>query len=688
MHTLTAYTNRISPFHLLRGPAGTTRAILRPLLVLLLALATACARQTPANAPEPEIVPDTFARPLLRPVPVPAPYRAALERGTRATSGAPGPRYWQQRVSYRIEAELDPASRTLRGSERIVYRNRSPDTIADVVLNLYQNVFSEGVPRNRPVDLTGGSTLERVAVEGRPLEAHALAEIPVERGDTAAPVGYAVDGTLARLVLPRPLLPGDSTTLEISWHYTVPAVGAFRTAWEDALGGRVFQIGQWYPQIATYDDLRGWDATPYLGDGEFYLEYGDWEVALTLPAGWLVGATGELLNPAEVLTEETRRRLRQALATDSTTHVVTEADLAAGRGTRNSRGTLTWRFRARDVRDFAWVASDRYVWDVARATIEGAAGTRYVPVHAFYRPGAPGWQDAARYGRHAVSFFSELLVPYPYPQVTVAEGPIYGMEYPQLVFIARPQRPEDLYAVIAHEVGHEWFPMLVGQDEASYAWMDEGLATFHEDSARAVFYPGSDPWSGDRDRYLRVSGSEREVPLMRHTDLVDPYGARTVAAYSKPGTLLRSLRAVLGDSIFTSALRAYAREWLLKHPTPWDFFATVEGASGRDLDWFWYPWWWETGTLDQAIRAVAQPDSQTVTITVADLGDIPVPTRLVVTAENGATTAAEIPIEVWTVDRRREATLSLPVFGRVVRVEIDPDRLFPDVDRTNDVWAP
>jgi hypothetical protein len=309
-------------------------------------------------------------------------------------------------------------------------------------------------------------------------------------------------------------------------------------------------------------------------------------------------------------------------------------------------------------------------------------------VNVFYRPGAPGWREAARYGRHAISFFSDLLLPYPYPQLTISEGPIYGMEYPQLVFIARPEQAEDLYAVIAHEIGHEWFPMLVGQDEARYAWMDEGFTTFHEDTARAVFYPGSDSWSGDRDRYLRVAGSEREVPLMRHTDLVDPYGARTVAAYSKPGTLLRSLRAIVGDSVFTIAMRTYAREWRLKHPTPWDFFATVERVSGRDLDWFWYPWWWEAGTLDQAITSVEQPDSQTVKITIADLGDIPVPTRLVVTAENGATTAADIPIEVWTTDRRREATLSLPVFGRVMRVEIDPEQLYPDVERENNVWVP
>lgn len=660
--------------------------------VLLSLLLPACAPAGPRAAPEPEIVPDTFLRPLLRPVPVPAPYREALERETRSPSGAPGPRYWQQRVRYRIDAELDPRNELLRGSETVVYRNQSPDTLRDVVLNLYQNIFSQGVPRNRYVQITGGMTLERVEAGGQALPERTSAEIPTLRSPPAdAPVGYAVQGTLGRLVLPRPLLPGDSTVLRIAWHYTVPPAGTFRTAWEDALGGRVFQVAQWYPQVATYDDLRGWDATPYLGDGEFYLEYGDWEVNLTLPAGWLVGATGELQNPDAVLSAEARSRLAAALRSDSSTHVVTAGDVAAGRITRGGAGKLTWRFRARNVRDFAWVASDRYAWDVVPVTIPAdtatGAGARVVPVNALYRPGAPGWEQAALYGRHATHFFSELLIPYVYPQITVSEGPVFGMEYPQLVFIARPSDPADLYAVIAHEIGHQWFPMAVGSPEARYAWMDEGFTTYDENRAREDFFAGSDPWATELARYLSVAGTEAEVPLMRHTDLVSPYGARTVAAYSKPAVLLRALGAVMGDSAFRAGMREYAHTWLGKHPQPWDFFHTMERAAGRALDWFWYPWWWETGTLDLAVGAVEQPDTASVVVTVEDRGQIPVPAAVVVTGENGIRVAAEIPIEVWTVDRRRVATLTLPFPGRATRVEIDPDGFFPDMDRSNNVWT-
>jgi hypothetical protein len=653
-----------------------------------LALLAACApgARSDTQTPAPETAARDTTRRWLRPVPTTQAYRRALAAGTRAATGAPGPRYWQQGVSYRIRAELDPRTAELRGSERIVYRNRSPDTLATVVLNLYQNIFTETARRNRVAPNTGGVTLERVAAQGR-----ALAEQPASRIGVTAVVdspaaGYAVQGTLARLVLPRPLLPGDSAVLEVDWRHKVPPAGTFRTAYEDALGGRAFNVAQWYPQVAVYDDVNGWDATPYLGDGEFYLEWGDFDVSITVPAGHLVGATGTLANPEEVLSGQTRERLARAAQSDSVVHVVAEGDL--GRATARRTGKLTWRFRAENVRDFAFAASDRYLWDAARAAVPAGegGGARSALVHAFYRPGAPGWERAWRYGQHAIEYFSRLLVPYLYPQVTVAEGPIGGMEYPMLVFIPRPREAEALQAVIAHEVGHEWFPMMVGQDEAAYAWMDEGLTTFHEDQAAADFFPGAEPPRlGTAEAYLRVAGRDNEVPLMRHTDLVSPYGARTVAAYGKPATMLVALRAVLGQPAFDRAMRTYAREWLLKHPTPWDFFATFERVAGRDLDWFFQPWWFETGVMDQAIASVRQVEGG-VEVTLRDLGDVPMPATVVVTTGNGTMVEGEVPVEEWA--GTRTATVSLPASGRLVRVEIDPRRLFPDADRSNNLWEP
>jgi hypothetical protein len=618
----------------------------------------------------------------VRTVPVPADFETAIARGTRSESGAPGPRYWQQRVRYEIEAELDPKSTTLRGAERIVYQNNSPDTLGTIVLHLYQNVFSEGVQRNRAVQITGGTTLERVAVGGQALAARAV---------NASGPGYSVQGTIGRVTLPRPLLPGDSTVLEIEWQQKVPPAGTFRTAWQDALGGRAFQVAQWYPQIAVYDDVHGWDASPYLGDGEFYLEYGDFDVAITVPAGWLVGATGELQNAAEVLTSEARRRLTAALASDSITHVVTEADLGANNATQPAEaGQLTWRFRAENVRDFAFATSDRYVWDATRARVPAAepgGPARTVAVHALYRPGAPHWEKAARFGQHTLELFSRDLGPYLYPQLTIAEGSVGGMEYPQFVFIGKPEQERSLYGVIAHEVAHQWLPMMVGPAEAAYAWLDEGFASYYDALATADFYrEAADPLAAERRGYLAVAGKREEVPMMRHTDLVSPYGARTVAAYRKPAVMLGALRTLLGDSSYTAALDTFMGEWLLKHPTPWDFFHTVERVSGRNLDWFFEPWYFTTGVLDQAISSVDTSTAGMVQVTVRDLGSNPMPAYVVATLADGQTVTATVPVETW-LGGARSATVTLAAPSPVVRVEIDPEQRFPDVDRKNNVWT-
>ncbi|MDQ3388713.1 MAG: M1 family metallopeptidase [Gemmatimonadota bacterium] len=666
------------------------------LAVLLLSVTASCASGARPGALAPEAG-DTATRHLLRPVPESEAFEAAQARGTRSESGAPGPRYWQQEVSYNITAVLDPRSAILRGNERIIYRNRSPAAISSIVLNLYQNIFSAGVPRNRFAPITGGVTLERVAAQGRTLSAlepreictpGAAATCIMREPRSDAPLGYAVQGTLGRIVLPRPIASGDSAVLEIAWRHRVPPAPTFRTAYEDALGGRALLVAQWYPQVATFDDLRGWDATPYLGDGEFYLEYGDFDVALTLPAGWLVGATGVLQNPEEVLTREVLGRLESALERDSVTHVVTEADLAAGTATV-AGGNLTWRFRAERVRDFAFATSDRYLWDVAAAEIPGEGMTSArIPVHALYRAGAEEWEEAARYGEHATRLFSQELVPYPYPQITIAEGPISGMEYPQIVFIHRASSARALYGVIAHEIAHEWFPMLVGSDEAAHAWMDEGTATYYEAMGLADQFPeGENPFLADMAAYLSVAGSDQEVPLMRHTDLVTPYGARTLAAYTKPGVLLRTLRGILGDTVYQEAIRTYAREWSYRHPTPWDFFNTVERVSGTELDTFFYPWWFETGTLDYAVSDVDASEPGTVRVTIRDLGEIPGAVPVEVTANNGAMTRAVLPIELWSEDRLRSTTLTVPLAGTPVRVVIDPEFLFPDVNRENNVWT-
>jgi hypothetical protein len=620
----------------------------------------------------------TRPRDAIRPMPVPRAVDFAIRAGTRTADGRPGANLWQQRVDYRIDAEIDPATARVQGVETIVYRNNSPAALPFLVFNLYQNAFSQGVQRVRRVPLTGGITLERVLVEG----------VAARAGEGPAP-SYQIDGTLMALQLPRPVPPGGRIAIEIAWRFTVPPVGAPRTAHDRK---EAFVVAQWYPQVAAYDDVKGWHTLPYWTNGEFYLEYGDFEVSLTAPEGWLVGATGMLENPDEVLTDAALARLNQAASQEEVVHVITADDHEANNVTlRQPGGQLTWRFRARNVRDFAFAMSNRYLWDAAAAVLPDAMGDGRpdtVMVHALYRPRATGWRDAARFVRHAINFNAQRWHPYPYPHITAAEGPIGGMEYPMLVFIGAPADPQALYEVLAHEVTHQWWPMLVGSNETEYAWQDEGLATYVENLAVKDRFPQSDPFDLSLRTYLSIAGSDQERPSMREADLYGIGNQYSIATYTKPGTLFRSLGVIVGERTLHAALRVYVDRWKFRHPTPWDFFNTVEDVTGRDLDWFWVPWFYETAVLDQAIATVdIRPwaGGERVMVLVEDQGGAPMPVPLVFTTATGETRRIDLPVEPWLEGKVRQL-VTVDLSGRVQRIEIDPDRRLPDIDRADNAW--
>lgn len=667
-------------------------------LLVSIVFAAACMPSPSPYTPTPDAQAVPAARPdslaprwSVRPIPVSPAFERAVEARTRTLIGRPGPRYWQQRLRYEIDAELNPETAELRGRESVTYFNQSPDTLGILVLHLYQNLFEPGARRTSEVPVTDGITIEQVTVGGREAREAELDAVP----QTAEPV-YFIQGTLMVLRLPAPLLPNDTVSFDMAWHFTVPPDGAPRTGHRDH---SIYNVAQWYPQVAVYDDVNGWDFQPYLGAGEFYLEYADFDVSITVPEGWLVGATGVLMNEAEVLTEETRGRLRRAMETDEVVRVVQEGDRGAGRATQQSPGgQLTWRFTARDVRDFAFATSDRYLWDATHATVPqpGAGPSAPVAIHAFYPPEAPAWRDAARFTAHAISFHSRQVYPYIYPQMTSAMGPVFGMEYPMLTFVEDVPQPELLYEVINHEVAHEWFPMMVGSNESVFAWQDEGLATYMEHDATRDMFPEQTPVRSDVDRYLTIAGSDMEVPIMREADRFSfhPFFTpdelpRIVAAYSKPAIMLRALQSVIGPETMNQALREYVNRWLLKHPTEHDFFATVEDVAGQDLDWFWNPVWYETAVLDQAIVDVRVEErggaGERVFVTIEDRGDAPMPAPLVITLADGTTVESLVPVDVWLAGRR-SYTETVDVPGRVTRVEIDPNIAFPDVERADNVW--
>jgi hypothetical protein len=651
-------------------------------LLVLLALAGCSSGRTGSSSPEPAAGPagTATATATARAMEVPAmeAFDLAVAKETRLRSGAPGPRYWQQWADYRLEAELNPVSKRLTGTSAIRYHNRSPDTLRTVYVQLLHNIFAPGSRHNTDIPwAVEGYDLSKVAAQGSTLGAGA--------GEGA---GYEVDGTVMRIRLPKPLVPGGSADLEFAYRIRIPPDGAPRGGQD----GEVYYLSYWYPQMAVYDDVNGWQTDQYYGNAEFYMGYGNYDVALTVPAGWLVTSTGALTNAPEVLSGQTRARLDSAMSAKEVVHVVAEADRGAGKATTaGAEGKLTWRFRAENVRDVAWGASANYLWDATNAAVgdadgDGSADT--TRVEAFWRPEmrTSHWDQAARYARHSVQFLSQYLWPYPYPHMTAVDGPTScgGMEYPMMTCIGGQWDTLNMYEVVVHEIAHMWHPMLVGSDEKRFAWMDEGFAQFDQSQAMPDFFKGYDDEAENREPYLNLAIAGGEVELMHHGDRYPNYNAYGTASYYKTATVLVALRGVLGKDTFEKAFKEYGRRWEYKHPTPYDFFNTVEDVAGRDLSWFWRTWFFETWKLDQAIDTVATA-GDSLEVVVSNRGRAPMPVHLVVTRSEGQPQTVEIPVSVWLTGVKR-TTVRISREPAIKTIEIDPEREFPDIDRGNGMW--
>jgi len=625
----------------------------------------------------------TPSRPIPGPV-VPPPYfREAVARGTRSSDGRPGPNYWQVYSEYDIDARLDPVEGLLSGSETIRFLNRSPVDLPVIALFLHQNIHAEGVPRNRSVEVTGGVRLDRVASGGRDLLSEEATQGP----------GYVVDGGVMMIRLPEPVPSGGSVDLEIDWSFLVPQNGVGRMGHS---GGEMYFLAYWFPKVAVFDDLRGWDAEPYKG-AEFYEGYGDYRVSLTVPNEWTVMATGALQNAEEVYTAQTRSRMEAALGADTLIQIATRDDREANLVTETSpTGALTYRFQAQNVRDFTWTGSNAQLWTGTSARVpdrDGDGRDDRVAIHSFWREyRAPLWADQALYAKHSIEYESRYTgFSYPWPHMTSVEGADIiggGMEFPMFTLMGTYQdrAPFSLYSVTAHELAHMWIPMIVGANEKRHAWMDEGSTSFLENQTEPDYWHDiADQDAEDMEEYLLVARAEMEQSMMRHHDYYEPGPAGGIASYQKPASLLVTLRSLLGEEAFMEAYRSFIRDWSFKHPSPWDFFNTFERVSGRDLDWFWTSWYYETWVLDQKVESVNKVGQETV-ITVGDEGFVPMPARVRISLSDGGTLEREVPVTHWLTGAV-SAEIRIPASaGAVVRVEIDPDHGFPDVDRSDNVW--
>lgn len=607
----------------------------------------------------------------------------------RSGTGAAGPAYWQNRADYKINATLDDQQDLLTGEVEITYTNNSPDRLPFLWLYLDQNLFS---PTSRGALTTPlkGSRFGNGALGG----GIQVQSVSIEKNKKLSKADYLITDTRLQIKLLEAMNPnGDVQKIKIAFSFPVPAYGSDRMGTLDADHGRIYEIGQWYPRMCVYDDIDGWNTLPYLGAGEFYLDYGDFEYNITVPANHIVVGSGELLNPTEVLTNEQINRMAQATNSDKTVMIRSKSEVGDAKSRPTGKDKLTWKFRIRNARDVAWASSKAFVWDACRINLPSGKKCLAQSVYPSESATDDSWNRSTEYAKGCIEHYSEKWMEYPYPTATNVAGTVGGMEYPGIVFCGYKSRKGSLWGVTDHEFGHTWFPMIVGSDERKYGWMDEGLNTFINSLSTQEFHNGE--YANTLDLFsnmhlmapvLFAPGSD---PIMTIPEVVQEMNLGW-AAYYKPAIGLQMLREqVLGAERFDYALRTYLNRWAYKHPTPFDFFKTMENASGENLGWFWKGWFFENWKIDQGVKEVNYTDEDPkkgAMITIENLEQWAMPVTAEIKFQSGKKERVKLPVEIW--QRGDTWTFKHPSTEPIESVSLDPDRKLPDINPRNNIWKP
>ena len=639
----------------------------------------------------------------------------------RNASGAPGYKYWQQRADYVIEASLDTVDHVIKGSERITYHNNSPDALGFLWVQLDQNVMS--LEHSRTYQMQGALP-ETVSPAFRRFVGvdnfdggYDISRVQLVDGDgRLVDAKWRINDTIMRINLPQPLAPGAVMSFEIDWSYRIPDSG--RGGKERVRDGWLYEMAQWFPRMSVYDDVNGWQTEQFIGRGEFYLNFGDYDVKLSVPWNHIVDATGELQNPEQVLTIEQQRRLRQAYTSEEPVYIVGPDDVMNPAARPAQKGMLTWHFLAKDVRDFAWASSKTFLWDAAG--YDYADGGPLVKVHSLYpKDASPLWDRVStRASIVTLESYGDMSLRYPYPKAVNVNGPVGGMEYPMIAFCGARPGPDGTYSdgieraligVTIHEVGHNWVPMIIASDERKWTWMDEGLNTFlqyYAEQRYAEKFNGTDVWTqtddgtypsrrGPAPLIVPYMKDPAQVPIMTESDLIQNNFGNN--GYAKPAAGLYMLREhILGNEVFDDAFREYSRRWAFRHPQPADFFRSMEEAAGENLNWFWRSWFYTTYANDQALAAVTEQVADSLLgnsdhgkfyyrIKVDNEGQQIMPIHLRVTYADGTDEVIQLPADVW---RANELTFTKGFFSdqKVLKVELDPLEAFADIDPTDNEW--
>ncbi|MCJ2182902.1 M1 family metallopeptidase [Novosphingobium sp. 1949] len=628
---------------------------------------------------------DYNPRESFAPFAMPAPVNAY-----RSASGVPGPAYWQNEADYEIHASLDPETKgpSLSGSEVITYTNNSPDRLDVLWLQLDQNMYKA----NSRSTFAGGRS-RPVSTDGFVLD-----KVEVDMGDghfVAAP--FLVSDTRMRVTLPEQLKgKGGALKLRVAWHFAIPGKWGGRMAWGQSKKGPIYDLAQWYPRMAVYDDVRGWDTAPYLAQ-EFYLEYGNFDYYVTVPSSMMVFGSGDLVNPQEVLTKRQQERLAKARTSDATVMIRSPEEVSDPATRPKKGGTLTWHYHMNDTRDVAFTASSVFAWDAARINLPEGKTSLAMSVYPVESQGKEAWGRSTEYLKNAVENFSKRWFAYPWPVAINVAGPASGMEYPGIVFDGINDKGKELFWITAHEIGHGWFPMIVGFDERRDAWMDEGFNTFIDTYESDDFNHGE--YGPKRDsEYAEGGGNpvdeilpilqdpQAPILLSRSDTVIEKY--RHAMSYFKSALGLRLLREqILGPDRFDPAFRRFIKAWAFKHPKPSDFFRAMESEGGEDLSYFWNGWYAHNWTLDLAVDSIAPVDGDPAKGTLVTVGShdkLVLPATLRVRFADGSHEDFQMPAESWI--RNTTSSVTIAPGKTVVSAEIDPDHALPDTTRANNLF--
>ncbi|MDF2430573.1 MAG: hypothetical protein JWP44_204 [Mucilaginibacter sp.] len=601
----------------------------------------------------------------------------------RTAAGTPGAKYWQNRADYKLNVTLDTAQHRISGTTLITYTNNSPDPLAFLWLQVDQNIYREDSRGEATSPVAGGRFNNKSFTNGDEIKG-----VYVIKNGKAEKVDYLVTDTRMQIKLSDTLRAGGSKLqVRIDYAFDVPQYGTDRLGRKLYKDGWVYEIAQWYPRMEVYDDVTGWNVIPYMGAGEFYLEYGNFDYSITAPSNLVVVGSGELINPAEVLTPKILSRLAVAKGSDKTVMIKDSAELHSS-DLHPQKASLTWHFFCKNSRDVSWAASKAFMWDAARINLPSGKKALAQSVYPVESKGMNAWSRSTEYVKGCIELYSKEWYEYTYPVATNVAGIVGGMEYPGIVFCGAENQTGSLWEVTNHEFGHNWFPMIVGSNERKYAWMDEGFNTFINKVDTKVFNKGEYYEPADAQKAAPNMFSDDADAIMNTPDVIQP-DYLGYAAYEKPALGLTILREqILGEKRFDYAFQTYIKRWAFKHPTPWDFFHTMDNAAGEDLSWFWNEWFFTTWKLDQSVKSIDYTDDDPAKgslITIENLGGLAMPVTIAVKEENGHTGTVKLPAEIW--QRGGTWTFANKSTSKLSYVIIDPDHVLPDVDPENNSFS-